>query len=150
MRVFHGVDDLQARVGEHLGYSSWHVIDQARIDAFAETTNDHQWIHTDPEKAASGPFGTTIAHGFLTLSLSPMLAWEVYKVEGISAGLNYGMDKVRFPTPVPVGSRVRASVKLTAVTPNSMGFQVATTLTIELEGSEKPACVLRMLSVVVP
>lgn len=150
MRVFNGVAELEQAVGEHLGHSEWHTITQEQIDAFAGATGDHQWIHVDPEKAAQGPFGTTIAHGFLTLSLLPMLTWQVYKVEGVSAGLNYGADKLRFPSPVPVGSRVRAGVELTAVTPNALGYQVATRVTIETEGGGKPACVVDMLAVVVP
>jgi acyl dehydratase len=150
MRVFHGVPELEGAAGTHLGHSDWHTIDQAQIDAFAAATGDHQWIHVDPERAADGPFGSTIAHGFLTLSLVPQLAWQVYEVQGVSAGLNYGANKLRFPSPVPVGSRVRAGVELLAVTPNALGYQVATRVTIEREGGDKPACVVEMLSVVVP
>ena len=150
MKVFNGVEELQAAAGTHLGHSEWHTVDQAQIDAFAAATGDHQWIHVDPEKAATGPFGTTIAHGFLTLSLLPMLSWQVYTIEGVSAGVNYGANKLRFPSPVPVGSRVRAGVELLEVTPIALGFQVATRVTIELESGDKPACVVDMLSVVVP
>ena len=150
MRVFNGIADLEKAVGTHLGHSEWHTIDQDQIDAFATATGDHQWIHTDPAKAAEGPFGTTVAHGFLTLSLVPMLTWQVYKVEGLTMAVNYGANKLRFPSPVPVGSRVRAAVELTSVTPNKMGYQVATRVTIELDGSDKPACVVDMLAVVVP
>lgn len=150
MRVFNGVEELQAAVGEHLGYSEWHTITQQQIDLFAEATGDHQWIHVDPERAASGPFGSTIAHGFLTLSLMPMLTWQIYRVDGIQAGLNYGANKVRFPAPVPVGSRVRAGAEVTSLTPISLGYQFAVTVTIELEGSTKPACVVEMLVVLVP
>lgn len=150
MRTFHGVAEVEAAVGEHLGYSDWHTITQDQIDRFADATGDHQWIHVDPERAASGPFGGTIAHGYLTLSLLPMLTWQVYTIEGVSAGLNYGADKLRFPSPVPVGSRVRAGVELKAVTPISLGYQVATRVTIETEGGDKPACVVDMLAVVVP
>ena len=150
MRVFHGVAELERAVGEHLGRCEWHTITQDQVDAFADATGDHQWIHVDPARAAQGPFGGTIAHGFLTLSLVPMMLWQVYKVEGVSAVLNYGADRLRFPAPVPVGSRVKAGVELTAVTPNALGYQVSTRVTIECEGLDKPACVVDMLSVVVP
>ncbi|HWU23576.1 MAG TPA: MaoC family dehydratase [Nocardioides sp.] len=150
MKVFNGVEELQAAAGSHLGYSDWHTVDQAQINAFADATGDHQWIHLDAERAAAGPFGTTIAHGFLTLSLLPMLASQVYSVEGVSAGVNYGANKLRFPSPVPVDSRLRAGVELLEVTPIALGFQVSTRVTIEREGGDKPACVVDMLSVVVP
>jgi acyl dehydratase len=150
VRVFRGVAELEAAVGSHLGYSAWHTITQEQIDLFADATGDHQWIHVDPQKAATGPFRATIAHGFLTLSLVPMLIWQVYRVEGVSAGLNYGADRLRFPSPVPVDSRVRAGVELTAVTPSARGYQVSTRITIEREGDDKPACVVDMLAVVVP
>jgi acyl dehydratase len=150
MRVFDGIADLEKAVGTHLGYSEWHTVNQDQIDAFAAATGDHQWIHVDPAKAAEGPFGSTVAHGFLTLSLVPMLTWQVYKVEGVKMAVNYGADKLRFPAPVPVGSRVRAAVELTSVTPNKLGYQVATRVTIELDDSDKPACVVDMLAVVVP
>jgi acyl dehydratase len=150
MRVFDGIADLEKAVGTHLGYSEWHTVDQDQIDAFAAATGDHQWIHVDPAKAAEGPFGSTVAHGFLTLSLVPMLTWQVYQVEGVKMAVNYGADKLRFPSPAPVGSRVRAAVELTSVTPNKLGYQVATRVTIELDGSDKPACAVDMLAVVVP
>jgi acyl dehydratase len=150
MRVFNGIAELEKAVRTHLGHSDWHTITQDQIDAFAAATGDHQWIHVDPTKAAEGPFGSTIAHGFLTLSLLPMLTWQVYQVEGVQMGVNYGADRLRFPSPVPVGSRVRAGVELTAVTPNALGYQVATQVTIERDGGEKPACVVDMLAVVVP
>lgn len=150
MKVFNGIAELQEAVGTHLGYSDWHVITQDQIDGFADTTGDHQWIHVDTERAASGPFGTTIAHGFLTLSLVPRLVWQVYEIQGIAMGVNYGADRLRFPSPVPAESKVRAGVELKAVTQIPMGFQVATTVTIEREGGDKPACVVDMLAVVVP
>lgn len=149
MRVLNGLDELQAAVGEHLGYSDWIEIDQQRIDLFAEATGDHQWIHVDPEKAKAGPFGSTIAHGYLTLSLIPMLVWQIYTVEGTKMGVNYGCNKVRFPSPVPVGSRVRAGVELVSVTPGSGGQQVVARVTIEREGGDRPACVAETVSVVV-
>lgn len=149
MRVLNGLEELQAAVGEHLGYSDWVEIDQQRIDLFAEATGDHQWIHVDPEKAKAGPFGSTIAHGYLTLSLIPMLVWQIYTVEGTKMGVNYGCNKVRFPSPVPVGSRVRAGVELLSVTPGGGGQQVVARVTIEREGGDRPACVAETVSVVV-
>ena len=150
VRTFNGIEELQQVVGEHLGYSDWHQVTQEAVDQFAEATGDHQWIHVDVERAKDGPFGGTIAHGYLTLSLVPMLVWQIYQVEGVKLGVNYGSNKVRFPTPVPVGSRVRAGVELVSVEPSSMGFTVTTKVTIELEGADKPACVAETLSVVVP
>ena len=149
MRGLNGLEELQAAVGEHLGYSDWVEIDQRRIDLFAEATGDHQWIHVDPEKAKAGPFGSTIAHGYLTLSLIPMLVWQIYTVEGTKMGVNYGSNKVRFPAPVPVGSRVRAGVELVSVTPGGGGQQVVARVTIEREGGDRPACVAETVSVVV-
>ncbi|MBC7277628.1 MULTISPECIES: MaoC family dehydratase [unclassified Nocardioides] len=150
MRTFNGIEELEAAVGTHLGHSEWHTVDQKQIDLFADATGDHQWIHIDTEKAQSGPFGTTVAHGFLTLSLVPMLASQVYRVEGVKMGVNYGANKLRFPSPVPVDSRVRAGVELLAVTPSSLGYQVATRVTVERDGGDKPACVVESLAVVVP
>ncbi|PVG81175.1 dehydratase [Nocardioides gansuensis] len=148
MRVFAGVAELERAVGTHLGHSEWHTVDQDQIDAFAAATGDNQWIHVDPAKAAEGPFGSTVAHGFLTLSLLPILTWQVYKIEGVKMIVNYGADKLRFPSPVPVGSRVRAGVELSSVTPIALGHQVALRVTIERDGGEKPACVVDMLAVV--
>ncbi|MFJ2667513.1 MaoC family dehydratase [Nocardia fluminea] len=150
MRIFSGIADLEKAVGTHLGHSEWHTVDQDQIDAFATATGDHQWIHVDPVKAAKGPFGSTVAHGYLTLSLLPMLTWQVYQIEGVAMAVNYGADKLRFPSPVPVGSRVRAGVELSAVTPNKLGYQVALEVTIERDGGDKPACVVDLLAVVVP
>ncbi|WP_019203262.1 MaoC family dehydratase [Tsukamurella sp. 1534] len=149
MRVLNGLDELRGAVGEHLGYSDWVEVDQKRIDMFAEATGDHQWIHVNPEKAKAGPFGTTIAHGYLTLSLIPMLVWQIYTVEGTKMGVNYGCNKVRFPSPVPVGSRVRAGVELVSVEPGGGGQQVVAKVTIEREGGDRPACVAETVSVVV-
>ena len=150
MRVFDGIAALQEAVGTHLGYSDWHTIPQRQIDLFADATGDHQWIHVDPERAAQGPFGTTIAHGYLTLSLLPMLLDEVMAIRNVSIGVNYGANKLRFPAPVPAGSRVRAGVQVAAVTPNALGFVVEYLVTIEIEGGPKPACVVEMLAVIVP
>ncbi|WP_246576689.1 MaoC family dehydratase [Actinospica durhamensis] len=139
--------ELKNMVGEHIGTSDWVVIEQERIDRFAEATGDHQWIHVDPERAKDGPFGSTIAHGYLTLSLIPALAWEVYTIEGVRLAINYGANKLRFITPVKVGSRVRAHLVLTGVEdlPDD-AMQVATTVTVELEGAAKPAAVAETLS----
>lgn len=150
MRIFNGIDEIRAAVGTHLGHSEWHEITQEQVDRFADATGDHQWIHLDRERAARGPFGTTIAHGFLTLSLLPMLAGEVYAIEGVKMGVNYGCNKVRFPAPVPVGSRVRAGVELVGVEPNARGCLVTALVSIEIEGGDKPACVAESLAVVVP
>ncbi|WP_067466890.1 MaoC family dehydratase [Nocardia amamiensis] len=150
MRVFQGLTELEAAVGTHLGFSGWHTVTQEQIDQFAEATGDHQWIHVDPEKAAAGPFGTTVAHGFLTLSLLPMLTHQVYTVQGMSMGVNYGTDKVRFPAPVPVGSRIRAGVELLSLTAGAAGWRAVSRVTIEIEGSDKPACVADSVAVLVP
>ena len=141
MRVFDNLDALAAAAGEHLGYSEWHTITQQQVDTFADATGDHQWIHVDPAKAAQGPFGTTIAHGYLTLSLIPMLGKEIYRVDGISMGINYGLNKVRFPQPVTVGSKVRAGAELAEVTEIDDGKQASLRLTIEIDGQGKPACI---------
>ncbi|MCW4354366.1 MaoC family dehydratase [Hoyosella sp. YIM 151337] len=150
MKVFTGIAELEAAAGTHVGYSDWHTITQEQINLFADATGDHQWIHVDADKAAKGPFGTTIAHGYLTLSLIPKLVWQVYTIEGVKMGINYGVNKVRFPAAVPVNSRVRAGVELLAVTQTNAGAQVSTRVTIELDGSDKPACVAETLAVVVP
>ena len=141
MRVFESLDAVRAAVGEVNGFSDWHVVTQEQVNMFAEATGDHQWIHIDPERAAQGPFGTTIAHGYLTLSLIPMLASEITRVEGVRMGVNYGLNKVRFPAPVPVGSKVRASSKFIAVEEIPGGLHVVSEVTIEREGGDKPCCV---------
>jgi acyl dehydratase len=139
--------ELKGLVGEAIGTSPWLTVDQRRIDGFAEATGDHQWIHVDPERAKEGPFGSTIAHGFLTLSLIPGLAWEVYTIEGARLSVNYGLNKLRFITPVKVGSRVRAHLTVASVedVPGD-ALQVAMNVTIELEGAEKPAAVAETLT----
>jgi len=141
VRVFESLDELGKAVGEQLGYSDWHTVTQDQINAFADATGDHQWIHIDPEAAAKGPFGTTIAHGFLTLSLIPMLAVQVSRVNGIRMGVNYGLNKVRFPAPVPVGSKLRAGVKILSFEEIPGGAQAVNEVTIEREGGDKPCCV---------
>ncbi|MEC4018554.1 MaoC family dehydratase [Streptomyces sp. H27-D2] len=145
-RIFASLDDLRSAVGEDLGTTDWLEIDQKRIDLFAEATGDHQWIHVDPEKAAAGPFGTTIAHGYLTLSLLPTLVPRLMRVEGVRMGLNYGVNKVRFPATVPVGSRLRASARIAEVSEVKGGVQLTTGVTIEREGGEKPVCVAESVS----
>ncbi|GAB3206730.1 MaoC family dehydratase [Nocardia tengchongensis] len=150
MQVFEGLPELEKAVGTHLGYSDWHTVTQQQIDNFADATGDHQWIHVDPVRAAAGPFGATVAHGFLTLSLLPMLAAGVYTVTGLSMGINYGANKVRFPAPVPVDSRVRAGVELVSLTPASTGFQLVTRVTVEIDGAPKPACVAEHVALLVP
>ncbi|GAA4859378.1 MaoC family dehydratase [Pseudonocardia benzenivorans] len=146
MRVFNGVDDLKGAVGTTVGESDWFTIDQGRIDGFADATEDHQWIHVDVEKAKAGPFGTTIAHGFLSLSLLPVLIGQVYRIEGTRMGINYGLNRVRFTSPVPVGSKVRAVVEIADVTDVDGGVQITTKATIEIEGSERPALVAEWLT----
>ncbi|WP_227983030.1 MaoC family dehydratase [Nocardia spumae] len=141
MTDFADLEAFRAAVGTELGTSDWMRIDQERIDLFAEATGDHQWIHVDPDKAAQGPFGGTIAHGFLTLSLLVPLANEATTVSGIRMGINYGLNKVRFITPVPAGGRIRARVRLDSVDDIPGGVQAVRTVTIELEGADKPACV---------
>ena len=150
MRIFNGIEELQSAVGTHLGYSDWHTITQEQVDLFAEATGDHQWIHVDPVRAAESPFGTTIAHGYLTLSLIPALGQEVYRVEGLRLGVNYGSDSVRFPSPVPVGSRVRAGIELVSLVEGSGGYRATAKVTVEREGGDKPACVATTVSVLYP
>ncbi|MGP3974474.1 MaoC family dehydratase [Streptomyces sp. 8N114] len=146
-RVFTSADELRAAVGQELGHSDWLEVDQKRIDLFADATGDHQWIHVDPERAAEGPFGSTIAHGYLTLSLLPALVPQILRVEGMKMGVNYGTNKVRFPAPVPVGSRLRARATLADVNETSDGgVQVAAQVTVEREGGDKPVCVAESLS----
>jgi acyl dehydratase len=137
-------EELSSRIGQEIGVGEWVQISQARIDGFADATGDHQWIHVDEDKAKAGPFGTTIAHGFLTLSLIPAIAPSV-DVPGVRMAINYGLDRVRFITPVPVDSRVRARSVLREVSEVRGGVQLKTEVTIELEGSEKPACVAETL-----
>jgi acyl dehydratase len=141
------LSDLPARVGDELGTSDWLEITQERIDAFADATDDHQWIHVDPQRAAEGPFGTTIAHGFLTLSLASAMLPKVVTVEGVGMGVNYGLNKVRFPAPVPVGSKIRATATLANVDELGDGaMQVTYHVVFEIEGGGKPACVAEFLA----
>jgi acyl dehydratase len=140
-----GIAGLKDRVGQHLGYSDWHEVTQEQINLFADATGDHQWIHVDVERAKAGPFGAPIAHGYLTLSLTPTLLEEVFAVSGVTMGINYGLNKLRFPSPVPVGSRVRCGVELASVEDVSGGAQVGLTVTYEIDGGTKPVCVAEVL-----
>ena len=144
--AFHSVEELRGGIGTHLGYSDWLEITQERVNQFADATGDHQWIHVDPERARAGPFGTTIAHGYLTLSITNRWLGELLRVPTATMGVNYGANKVRFPAPVPVGSRIRLGVEILAVDDVPGGAQVTTRNTVELEGSEKPACVVEAIS----
>lgn len=144
--VFASVDELLAAEPGPLGAGEWFEITQERIDQFAEATGDDQWIHCDPERAAAGPFGCTIAHGYLTLSLTVKDLPEIVRVENVSMGINYGVNKVRFPSPVKVGSRVRMVGKLDGVTEVAGGAQAVITVTVEIEGSDKPGCVVESIS----
>jgi acyl dehydratase len=145
-RLFAGIDDLRSAVGSHLGYSDWHTIRQEQINQFADATGDHQWIHVDPERAKAGPFGTTIAHGFLTLSLLPVLTWQIYRVDGVGMFVNYGLNRVRFPAPAPAGSAVRAGAELLELTDIDGGVQAVSRVTVEVRDQPKPVCVAETVS----
>ncbi|WP_327152330.1 MaoC family dehydratase [Nocardia sp. NBC_01329] len=149
MRVFESVDDLLAARGEEVGSSDWLTVTQEQIDRFADATFDHQWIHVDPVRAAEGPFGTPIAHGYLTLSLLPHLMAQISRIENAEMRINYGLNKVRFPRPVPVGSRVRASSTILDVDVREQHVQVVTQVTVEIEGESKPACVAETVARIV-
>ncbi len=136
-----GIDDLKSRVGQHLGDSEVHEITQAQVNAFADATGDHQWIHVDVERAKEGPFGAPIAHGYLTLSLAPVMMSEAFRLGGVAMGVNYGCNKVRFPSPVPVGSKLSMSAKLVDVTDIDGGVQYTVEMTFSVQGASKPSCV---------
>jgi acyl dehydratase len=144
--VINGLEELKGMVGQELGVSDWLEVTQEAVDAFAEATNDHQWIHVDPERAKATPFGGTIAHGLYTLSLGPQFSYALFEIANVAFGLNYGYDKVRFPAPVPVGARVRMRATLSNVADVAGGLQITITQTFEIEGAEKPACVAESLS----
>lgn len=144
--VFETPADLLTAQGQHLGYSDWLEIDQERINLFADATGDHQWIHVDPAKAADGPFGKTIAHGYLTLSLANLFLPQIMQVNNTSMGVNYGCEKVRFPAAVPVGSRVRGGGEVVSVEEVKGGVQIVVRMTIEVEGGDRPACVIDTIS----
>ena len=141
IRTFQHVDQLHDAVGSHLGHSEWILVDQPRVDRFADATDDHQWIHVDPVKAAQGPFGATVAHGYLTLSLIPSLTDGLVEVGGTGLVVNYGLDKVRFLQPVTAGSRIRASSTVTSAEPTAQGVRATFTITVEIEGATKPALI---------
>ncbi len=143
--IVQGIDGLKEKVGEHLGYSDWVEITQEQVNLFADATGDHQWIHVDPERAKSGPFGGPIAHGYLTLSLGPQLMPQILSVHGISMAVNYGAGKIRFPSPVPVGSKLRLGAELVSVDDVTGGAQVTMLFTFEVEGAPKPSCVAEII-----
>ena len=146
MRTITGLKELRDAEGQDLGTSDWHEVTQADIDTFADVTGDHQWIHVDPERAKETPFGGTIAHGYYTLSLIPRFTEQVMKFEGFAFALNYGLDRVRFPSHMPVGGKVRATFKLADVSDIPGGAQIKIEVTLEREGGEKPVCVAESLS----
>ncbi|MCD9199913.1 MaoC family dehydratase [Aeromicrobium wangtongii] len=146
-RVFDSLDAFKAAVGEELGTSDWITVTQEQINTFADATGDHQWIHVDPERAASGPFGGTIAHGYLTLSLLPVFAEKIYSIEGLAFGMNYGANKVRFPSPVPVDSRLRATATLLETKDIAIGTQLVINFVVEREGADKPVCIAEVVYV---
>jgi acyl dehydratase len=149
-KTFTGVDEVVHAVGTQLGETEWTEITQEQVDQFAEATGDHQWIHVDVERASKGPYGGTIAHGYLTLSLIARFGGELFDVSGVSAKLNYGVNKVRFPAPVPVGSRIRAGASIAGAQETPAGVQVSLQWVIELENSTKPACVAETVVLLVP
>ena len=146
-RVFDSLDDFKAAAGEELGSSDWVTVTQDQINTFADATGDHQWIHVDPERAATGPFGTTIAHGYLTLSLLPVFSSQIYAVNGLAMGVNYGANKVRFPNPVPVDSRLKATATLKETADIAIGTQAVITFVVEREGGEKPVLIAEVVYV---
>jgi acyl dehydratase len=148
MRIFTSAEQLQQAVGEELGTSDWVVIEQSRVDLFADATDDHQWIHVEPERAAEGPFGGTIAHGYLTLSLLPRFGWEIYTVQNVTTAINYGLNRVRFIHPVRVGSRIRSTATLVSVTevPGGVQLVVSQLVDVEVDGNPKPACIAETIS----
>ncbi|MFC6707148.1 MaoC family dehydratase [Flexivirga alba] len=150
MRSFATIADVEAAVGAHLGHSDWHHITQEMIDTFADVTGDHQWIHVDVERARGGPFRTPIAHGYLTLSLTSMLAGQVCRFDGMRMVVNYGADRARFPAPVPVGSWIRAGVELSSIRSTPRGHQVTSRVTVDIKDGDRPACVIDRITLLVP
>lgn len=141
-----GIEKFQELIGQHLGYSEYFRVTQEQVDLFADATGDHQWIHVDPERAKSGPFGQTIAHGYLTLSLLPVLLGQIVRVNGVSMGINYGTNKVRFPSPVPVGSELRAGASVASVEDVAGGIQVVLDVTVEIRDAPKPSCAAQIVT----
>ena len=150
VRVFESLVEVEAVVGEPLGTTEWVVVDQARVDAFADLTGDHQWIHVDVERARDSVFGGTIAHGYMTLAMLPGFGGELFRLDAGTARLNYGVDKVRFPSPLRVGRRIRATPTFESITQVPAGAQVRTRWVVEVEGSERPVCVADTITLVVP
>jgi acyl dehydratase len=151
MRRFASLAALKAAVGESLGTSDWVEVPQGRIDGFAEVTNDHQWIHVDPERARKSPLGSTIAHGYLTLSLIPAMIYTLYDVDGVGSKLNYGSNRIRFPAPVPAGSRIRTHLKLIAAEDaEGGGLRVICEALVEREGGAKPVCIAELITLMLP
>lgn len=148
-RTFNSISELTAAIGEDLGYGDWLEVTQERIDAFADATGDHQWIHVDPERANDGPFGATVAHGYLTLSLLPLLAGDIFTVNGPKLVINYGLNRVRFPSPVKVGSRIRANAEIVSIDDSPAGVTMVVRSTVQIDGVEKPACVAANVRVLV-
>jgi len=146
MLTINGLEEMRAQVGEELGVSDWHEVTQADVDRFAEVTGDDQWIHTDPQRATQTPFGGTIAHGYYTLSLAPRFTEQVLGLEGFAFAVNYGLNRVRFPAPLPVGSKVRMAARLADVADIPGGAQITLELTFEREGGDKPVCVAESLA----
>jgi acyl dehydratase len=146
-RVFDTLEAFKAAAGEELGTSDWLTVTQEQINTFADATGDHQWIHVDPERAASGPFGATIAHGYLTLSLLPVFGAEIYEIHGLAFGMNYGANKIRFPSPVPVDSRLRATATLLETKDIPIGTQIVIQFVVEREGADKPVCIAEVVYV---
>ena len=144
-RTINGIDEMKTLVGEHLGWSPYTEITQEQVQKFAEATGDHQWIHIDVERATAGPFGAPIAHGYLTLSLAPKLSPQVFGVSGVAMGVNYGAGKIRFPSPVPVGSNIRLGITLVSVDDIAGGAQVTQEFVFECEGAAKPSCVAEVI-----
>lgn len=149
MRTLNGIDEIESLVGEEIGSSEWSMIDQNAINAFADVTDDHQWIHVDEERAADGPYGATIVHGFFTLSLIPKFAGEIFTIGGVSIRVNYGLNKVRFAQPVTVGSRLRDTVSIKEVKRGAKGTQVVMNHVIEIDGQERPACIAEVVTLLV-
>jgi acyl dehydratase len=149
MRTFSSLDEFVTAKGESLGFSEWHKITQEQVNAFADATGDHQWIHVNIDRAASGPFGGTIAHGYLTVSLLPVLSMEIFRIDNLTMGINYGLDRVRFPSPVLTGSSIRAEATLTDVKQTHLGSLASIRMRIEVEGQQKAACVADTLSLFV-
>ena len=149
MRTINGIDEFESLIGQELGSSEWMTMDQDAINAFADVTGDHQWIHVDEERAAEGPYGATIVHGFFTLALIPKFSSEVFTIEGVAIRVNYGLNKVRFLQPVVVGSRLRGKVEVKDVIRGEKGTQVILKQTIEIDGQERPACIAEVVTLIV-